>query len=291
MLRSFDQIRAATGPERIITAGERYAILTGSGLTYHAPWHWHDCLTILLPSAGAMRACDEAHPSGSWVSEERFIVLPRDQPHETQAVRERHAHLTLYLTDDGLAQVEAECGSLASLRRRVMRPTQFASTPEIRAIQALCRSGQPDDASMRAARRHLAAAMMIHCLSCIERADPSPAASADAHGDMIVTEIKAFIDARIADALPLDLIAETFGLSRRHATRLFRERTGLSIARHHERRRVERARELLSETTLPIGEIAHRVGFESGSSLARVMRRVAGVAPGDVRRMARSDAS
>jgi AraC family transcriptional regulator len=178
---------------------------------------------------------------------------------------------------------------------RVAAPARDASDAvrcdtEIRAIQMLC-SGNPDSASMRAARKHLAAAMMIHCLSCIETADPSPSASADAHGDMIVTEIKAFIDARIADTLPLDLIAETFGLSRRHATRLFRHRTGLSIAMHHERRRIERARELLSQTSLPIGEIAHRVGFESGSSLARVMRRVAGVAPGDVRRAARSDAS
>ena len=144
---------------------------------------------------------------------------------------------------------------------------------------------------MNAARRHLAAAMMIHCLSCIETTDPSPSASADTHGDMIVTEIKAFIDARISDALPLDLIAETFGLSRRHATRLFRQRTGLSIAMYHERRRVEQARELLAQTSLSIGEIAHRVGFESGSSLARIMRRVAGIAPGDVRHVARSDAS
>jgi transcriptional regulator GlxA family with amidase domain len=46
---------------------------------------------------------------------------------------------------------------------------------------------------------------------------------------------------------------------------------------------------LLTETDLPVGEIAFRVGFESGTALARAMRRVCGETPSEVRtRVARS---
>ncbi|WP_163110836.1 helix-turn-helix domain-containing protein, partial [Acinetobacter baumannii] len=69
---------------------------------------------------------------------------------------------------------------------------------------------------------------------------------------------------------------------RRHATRLFREKTGLSIAGFQEQERIAQARRLLTETALPVGEIAWRAGFETGSALARAMRRVTGLTPTSV---------
>ena len=43
------------------------------------------------------------------------------------------------------------------------------------------------------------------------------------------------------------------------------------------------AEEMLIETTLQVGEIAWRVGFESGSALARAMRRSTGRSPSEMR--------
>jgi len=83
-----------------------------------------------------------------------------------------------------------------------------------------------------------------------------------------------------ATKTPLDKFAEIFGLSRRHVTRLFRQCTGMSIGEYRNRQRIETARRLLTESTLSIGEIAWRTGFESGSALARAMRRTLGVSPG-----------
>jgi AraC family transcriptional regulator len=49
------------------------------------------------------------------------------------------------------------------------------------------------------------------------------------------------------------------------------------------RRRLERARQLLVTGTLPIGQIALRLGFADTPHFARTFRRHVGVSPGEFR--------
>ena len=98
-----------------------------------------------------------------------------------------------------------------------------------------------------------------------------------------MTDVRSFIDERIAENLSLDALALRFGLSRRHLTRRFRQWSGVSIAGYQERQRIRLAEEMLIETTLQVGEIAWRVGFESGSALSRAMRRITGHSPSEMR--------
>jgi transcriptional regulator GlxA family with amidase domain len=65
---------------------------------------------------------------------------------------------------------------------------------------------------------------------------------------------------------------------------LFREGTGFSVGEFQLHIRLQTARELLTGTDLPIGEIAFRVGFESGAALAHAMRRADGRSPSDIRK-------
>jgi transcriptional regulator GlxA family with amidase domain len=99
----------------------------------------------------------------------------------------------------------------------------------------------------------------------------------------LINEIKDLIAINVEKDLPLDHIANRFGISRRHMTRLFREITGFSIGSFQQLKRVEVARQLLADTDLPVGEIAFRVGLESGSALSRAMRRIDGRSPTNVR--------
>ena len=69
-------------------------------------------------------------------------------------------------------------------------------------------------------------------------------------------------------------------------TRLFRELTGSSIGEFQQKVRLEAACELLNTTDLPIGEIAFRVGFDSGAALAHAMRRESGRSPSEIRKRA-----
>jgi len=277
MLRSLEQIRHSLPPSRLLDAGEHRAVVTGGGSQYRTQWHWHDCAMILMPASGTIAFRDETRRSVAWLSEERFVLVPKDYAHESQAVRRMSNHVALYLTEAALAQVSAS----SDLKRRIGKPAMFAATPFMRTLVRLCCTGDTDVA--KDAHAHLAAALLIAMLARIERDEPLSAAIGGDHGSAVVVEICAVIDARLDEDVPLDEIADAFGLSRRHATRLFRQHTGMSIGDYRNRQRVEAARRLLSESTLPVGEIAWRTGFESGSALARAMRRTLGKSPGAFR--------
>jgi AraC-like DNA-binding protein len=85
--------------------------------------------------------------------------------------------------------------------------------------------------------------------------------------------------------LPTDF-AEVVGLSASHFKLLFREATGLPPHQYLIRRRVKRARNLLSAGELSISQIATETGFAHQSHLARHMHRVLG-SPRALREMLR----
>jgi AraC family transcriptional regulator len=284
MLRSIQTLRSTSSDARILAADDGQLVLVGGGDNYHMPWHWHDCLMILLPRVGSVDFRDETRKAGAWLSEDRFVVVPKNLSHQTTAPRSGHEHLAIYATDDQLARMEPRLGSLNRVRAKLNTPTFFAMSREMRSLLSLCQAGDPDDLAARSARSYLVAALLINCLSRIERNDHVPTSNPGSHGDALVTEIKCFIQNNAASDLSLDLITSAFGLSRRHVTRLFREKTGMTMSEFHEQERIVRARQLLTETDLSVGEVAWRIGMESGSALARMMRRVAGITPTAARR-------
>lgn len=87
----------------------------------------------------------------------------------------------------------------------------------------------------------------------------------------------------VGDNLEKDLkLAEIAGaahMSPYHFSRLFKESTGLTPHQYVIERRIQRAKELLRGTTLPIAEIALSCGFANQSHLNRHFKRLLGVRP------------
>ena len=98
---------------------------------------------------------------------------------------------------------------------------------------------------------------------------------------MLVAE---FIDAHIAEKISLTRLAKIAGLSRYHFARVFKQTFGVPPHRYHMVRRMERATNLLLQSTLPVTQIALRVGFHETSSFSRAYRRYTGLTPSDCRR-------
>jgi AraC-like DNA-binding protein/transposase len=280
MLRSFEQIRCSVPPSRLLDADEHRAVVSGGGLQYRTQWHWHDCAMILMPASGTIAFRDETRPSVTWLSEERFVVVPKMHAHESRAVRSLSNHVALYLTERALAQFAPSL----DLKRRIKKPAMFAATPFMRTLLRLCCTNTADIAP-KGALDHLAAALLVAMLNRIEQDEPLSNATGRDHGGAVVAEMRSVIDERLDEDVPLDDVAGAFGLSRRHATRLFRQHTGMSIGEYRNRQRVEAAHRLLAESVLSVGEIAWRTGFESGSALARATRRALGVSPSALRRI------
>ena len=94
-----------------------------------------------------------------------------------------------------------------------------------------------------------------------------------------------FIEDNLGRNISLNEIAASAGLSVSHFKTLFRESAGLPVHQYVIRRRVERAKVLLSESKLPIGQIALETGFAHQSHLALHMRRLLGASPKAIREM------
>src|SRR5258705_2275539 len=82
-----------------------------------------------------------------------------------------------------------------------------------------------------------------------------------------IRTVTEFIDAHLDEQLSLAQLAQTVSLSQYHFARRFREATGTTPHRLVTERRVERARRLLTSSTLPISSVANACGFSDQSHL------------------------
>ena len=87
------------------------------------------------------------------------------------------------------------------------------------------------------------------------------------------------MDNNIEDPLTPDEIADLVGLSTRQLERLFQQNLNTSPKRHYMTMRLDKARDLLRQTTLSITEVASACGFKSVSHFSRSYRRAFGVSP------------
>lgn len=78
--------------------------------------------------------------------------------------------------------------------------------------------------------------------------------------------------------------AAAMAVSPVHLRRLFRAAYGLPPHRYWMRRRLDAARELLRQTSLPLKEIAQRCGFYDEYHFSRKFKSAQGVPPGEFRR-------
>lgn len=93
-----------------------------------------------------------------------------------------------------------------------------------------------------------------------------------------------YIAAHLAEDVTLGELAAIVGLSPHHFCRVFKQATGLPPHRYQIMLRIGRAKDLLANTTLPIGDVAAAVGYHDQSQLARLFQREVGTSPSSYRR-------
>jgi len=83
--------------------------------------------------------------------------------------------------------------------------------------------------------------------------------------------------------LSLESLSSRLGVHRVYLCRLFKQEVGLSFYRYIQRRRVEKAKELLSGTSRRMYEVAREAGFKSYDQFAVSFKRATGLTPSEFR--------
>lgn len=125
----------------------------------------------------------------------------------------------------------------------------------------------------------MARALAVHLLrrysSLAPRAPDAPAAMPAGRLKRVVEHMRS----NLAEDLPLTRLAAVGGLSPSHFARAFREAIGEPPHRYLMGLRVERARDLLERTALPIIEIGMRCGFGQANHFSTTFGRLTGMSP------------
>lgn len=97
-----------------------------------------------------------------------------------------------------------------------------------------------------------------------------------------------FIEAHLHDSIGLDDLAAAAGLSANHFLRVFKLATGETPYHYLRARRLERARTLLGDNTMPLAELALECGFANQAHFTAAFSRELGISPGRYRRTLRA---
>src|ERR1035437_1293749 len=96
-------------------------------------------------------------------------------------------------------------------------------------------------------------------------------------------QVTAFIADNLSSTLSLAEMANLLQMGPCHFARAFKESTGLSPHQYVLRRRVERALQMLKETSTNLVDIAYDLGFSSQGHFTTVFSKIVGVSPSNYR--------
>ncbi len=167
-------------------------------------------------------------------------------------------------------------------------PAVGVRSPAVASLAGLLAAGLDDGSDVgRLARESTALALLAALVRDHTAArPPSPPVRglSPAQLDRVLRHVEEHLSGPLAVA---DLAARAH-VSEFHFSRLFRVATGTSPHRYVVQRRVERARQLLVGSDLPVASVAARCGFADAAHLTRHTRRLLGAPPAAVRAAARS---
>ena len=124
----------------------------------------------------------------------------------------------------------------------------------------------------------LAAVVAIHLAASYGRNDAKSNASAGL-SPYKLDRVLTFIEEHVADAVPVGDLASTVHMSPCHFARMFKQTVGQPPHVYITGQRMERAKDLLRNTDLPLVDVAASAGFQTQAHFTGVFRKHAGVTP------------
>ena len=99
-----------------------------------------------------------------------------------------------------------------------------------------------------------------------------------------IERVKHFLEINYHKPVKLEDAAEAVGLSPKYLSRLFKARAGTGFNTYKLRVRMDKARELLSETAGNVDQISYGLGYQNPESFIRMFKKMTGLTPTHFRR-------
>jgi AraC-like DNA-binding protein len=261
--------------------------------SYETEFHAHDEYMVLMPRSGGMVVRVREEQSAFRINAACMALVAPGVEHATAATRPQQQHLALYVDQafvedcarriGGLGDNDAVAGIGGGTTTAPRAPPAcgvWRMSPSLVQMLRLREELAGVDAEHRDSPRMQATERLI-AAECITTALTTANALPAHRGRdaLLIHEIVAYLEAHMAEQLTVDDVAAQFLLSRRHFTRLFRERTGHSMIEFLNGQRLERAQLLLQDPRTSVMDAALLVGFETPSYFARLYRAKYGRPP------------
>lgn len=98
-----------------------------------------------------------------------------------------------------------------------------------------------------------------------------------------VLEACKYVSLRLHSRISLDEVAAHLHLNASYFSRLFKKETGVTFIEYVTRKKMERAKELLDQTGLTVGEICEQLGYDNQSYFIKTFKHHAGMTPAEYR--------
>lgn len=259
--------------------------------------HYHDFVEIVLIFRGS---CRHTYLGVEMVlgPGDVFVVLP-DEPHCFDMAGDMEIYNCLFFPSalGGDWPALADLGGLFHLllvepifRPEATRPEVLHLDPSQReAARQVLERLRGEQAKQAPGTALLIKALLLEFLVLVGRSSPQAptsvgeAASSSRRQDMLRQALE-HIECDYSEDLRVEALASLVHLSPDHFRRTFRRLTGLSPLEYINQIRMRRAVQLLTETSLPVTEVASQVGIADPSHFSRVFRQYSGLSPREFRR-------
>jgi AraC family transcriptional regulator len=203
-------------------------------------------------------------------------VFGADRPHQKSFVS-----LPAGMVDGILCDTGAERRGFDALHTGA-----FSAPPAARILDLLWNEADPDTAHGRLFAEGAVLALLGVLMGLASRGHPG-CSRPGAMSALRVARVRDWVMAHLAEPFTLAQMAAVACLSPYHFSRSFKLATGLSPRAFAQACRIERARELLAHTPMPVAAVAQACGFSDQSHFTTSFVRAAGTTPGRFRRMQR----
>ncbi|HEU5103902.1 MAG TPA: AraC family transcriptional regulator [Roseiflexaceae bacterium] len=241
-------------------------------------WHWRPRLLdydlwLAVKGRGVMCIGDQRYPIQPGTL---FFLRPGDSGWATQDPDDRltvvYLHVEIITSPDGLP------GDRAWLPSRWIA---FADPASIE--QLLTRAVRLQE--LRQPLATVEAGLIVRqALIAIYQQDALNQGVTTTRRDRRVEQVIAYLRSHTDQRISLADAAALVDLAPGYFSRLFTQATGLSFRAFTLQVRLERARTLLEETTMPIGQIAHALGYADVFLFSRQFKQQYGLSPSQARK-------